>query len=199
MKTYNEYYKQSSEKVFEEIKGFEKRRGVKWWDKNTIDDEVNDLPLLENKTKVNSSEYLILHNMIIQLFLDYINEHPIDNEVYSYSIDINLLNGTWKTYLNDNESSDLNIPDSDIEYNFTSYTPIEDEEIIQSYEDLTEHVYYFFSEFIRRHREKLTSKITQIVFSIFNTHESLKSGKWEPSMDSSMSFYVNDDMIVCSM
>lgn len=199
MKQYNGYYQQFKGELFNGLKKREKNNGKKWWDSNSINDEVNDVPLIENKTKVLSSEFDILHHQMVQLLIDYINEHPLDNEVYSFSMDVDLMKGTWLTYLNDNEKINIDIPDSDIDYDFRSYTAIEDEEIIESYDDLSEHMYYFISEFIRRHRDQLEEKLTKVYFTVLDLKKSLEEKKWTPTTESSLLFYINDELVVCSM
>lgn len=198
MKTYNGYYDFFSKTCWEDIKKFEKKNGVKWWDKNSINDDVNDLPLIENRTNVKSSEYVILHDMLVQLLLDYITEHPINNDVYALSMEIDLLKGSWRTYLNDLEDLDLSVPNGE-KCDIKTLSPVMDEAIVKSYEDLYEHMYYFISEFIRRNRDKYNEKITSVLFSTVNLKESLDEDKWMPSLDSSLSFYIDDDLIVCSM
>lgn len=199
MKTYNTYYEQFKEECWESVRVSEKSNGKKWWDSNTIDDVVNDLPLVENKTGVKSSEYFILHHILCQLLIDYISEHPLDNEVYSYTIELDLLKGTWHNYLNELEQININIPDSDVDYNFSNFTSVEDKCIVESFDELNEKMYFYISDFIRRNRDKLDVKITSVLFSTIDLRESLINKKWMPTTDSSISMYSYDELVVCSM
>lgn len=199
MKTYNDYYDIFSKECWTNIKKNEKLNGERWWDKNTIDDSVNDCPIIENKTGVNSSEYVILHDMLCQMIIDYITEHPLNNEVSTYSIEINLLSGEWKVYFNNIEDIIFLTHDNEENLSFKTYAGVENEHVINSYDELNERIYFFISDFIRRHRENINVKFTSILFSMVDMDKSLQEKKWTADMDSSLSFYVGDELVVCSM
>lgn len=199
MKTYNDYYDIFSKECWDNIKNNEKLNGERWWDKNTINDNVNDCPIIENKTGVNSSEYVILHDMLCQMIIDYITEHLLNNEVSTYSIEINLLSGEWKVYFNNIEDIIFLTHDNEENLSFKTYAGVENERVINSYDELNERIYFFISDFIRRHSEYINVKFTSILFSMVDMDESLQEKKWTADMDSSLSFYVGDELVVCSM
>lgn len=197
MNTYNGYYDIFKKECWDRIRKDEKKNGERWWDKNSISDDVNDYPITENKTGVNSSEFVILHEMLCQLLIDYINEHPLNNEVSTYSIKIDLNSGEWSAFFSNSE--DVPLSKHDDNFKIKSYHSVKDNCIIDSYDTLNERIYFFISDFIRRHRENINVKFTSILFSVDDLDDSLKEGKWVAQTDSSMSFYRNDDLIVCSM
>lgn len=196
---YNEYYERAKKECWLDTTNSEDRNGEKWWDSNTIDDKVNNMPILENKTDVNSSEWVILHRMLINLFLSYVNEYPLDNETYSFSLDLDLINGDWRSYINNVGSIKIEIPDSDMDYSYNSYHLIDNQDVIDSYDELDQQIYYFIVDFIRKHRTNINITLTKMFLRLDNLTESLKEGKWMPSLDSSMSFYNGNSLVVCSM
>lgn len=156
-----------------------------------------DISIIKNETGVKSIEWFILHKSLVQLFLEYINSHPLDNEVHSYSLNIDLLTGTWTIYLNNLENIELNLVD-DV-YNIHSISSIDDDNIINSYDGLNHEIYHVIGDFILRHTENINIKLTTIIFSLDDLKESLEKGSWQPSLDSSFTIYHDSDMIVCSM
>lgn len=199
MLTYNNYYKRFKNECWESTQKREELNGTKWWDKNSINDDVNDMPIIENKTGVKSSEWCILHHMIVQLFISYVNSHPIDNEVHAYSLEIDMLNGNWRNYINNMGSVKVDIPDSDTDYFYNTFKLIDDRKIIDSYDNLNENIYFFISEFIRRNRENINVKLTHVYLRIDDLETSLEEDKWMIPTESSLTFYNGDDIIVCSM
>lgn len=199
MKTYNEYYSFFSNECWKQIKTREEVNGEKWWDNNSINDDVNDLPLVENKTHVNSSEYVILHEMICQLVIDNVNMCPLKNEVDGYSITINLETGDWNVYFDNIENIDLTTCLSDMNYSINTFTGVDNKKVVDSYDDLNEKIYFFICDFIRRHTKELDTSFTSVIFSMTDMGYSLKEGKWVSGTESSMSFYKDDEMVVCSM
>lgn len=197
MNTYNGYYNIFKKECWDRIEKDEKKNGVRWWDKNSISDDVNDYPIIENKTCVNSSEFVILHEMLCQLLIDYINEHPLKNEVSTYSIKIDLISGEWSAFFSNSEDVPLSKCDDNVK--IKSYHSVKDNVIIDSYDNLNERIYFFISDFIRRHRENIGVKFTSILFSVDELDDSIKEGKWVAQSDSSLSFYKGDDLMVCSM
>lgn len=199
MLTYNSYYKRFKTDCWDTVEKAEKINGKKWWDKNAINDDVNDMPILENKTGVNNSEWKILHCMIMGLFISYVNSHPIDNETHSYALEINLLNGQWRNYINNMGNVSVDIPDSDTDYSYNTFKLIDDKKIIDSFDMINENIYFFISEFIRRNRDNIHVKITNVFLRMDNLENSLEEGKWIPPTESSLTFYNGDNIIVCSM
>lgn len=197
MNTYNGYYNIFKKECWERIRNDEKKNGERWWDKNLIRDDVNDYPIIENKTGVNSSEFAILHEMLCQLLVDYINEHPLNNEVSTYLIKIDLISGEWSAFFSNSEDVPLSKYDENVK--IKSYHSVKDNVIIDSYDNLNERIYFFISDFIRRHRENIGVKFTSILFSVDELDDSIKEGKWVSQSDSSLLFYKGDDLIVCSM
>ena len=165
--------------------------------KELIDSGDIDVKLVENKTNVFSAEWLIIHQSLCQLFIDFVNSHPLENEVHSYSLNIDLLSGTWTIYLNNFENIDVNLPEDN--YKLVSISSIDDQDIINSYDTLNHEIYHIIGDFILRHTEDINIKLTSIVFSMDNLKESLEKGQWMPSLDSSFTIYHGNDIVVCSM
>lgn len=156
-----------------------------------------NMSIIDNKTKVKDVEWFILHKSLVQLFLDYINSHPLENEVHSYSLNINLLTGNWTIFLNNFDNVEIDLPDG--EYNLKAISSIDDQEIINSYDTLNHEIYHIIGDFILRHTEDINIKLTSIVFSMDDLDQSLLKGMWVPSLDSSFTIYHENEIIVCSM
>ena len=199
MKKHNKYYEVISKRAWDETHKSEKKYGKKWWDSNSIDDSVNNMPIIENKTGINSSEWVIIHRSLIMTLIDYVNNHPLENEVNSYSMELNFKTGEWKTYLNDLQNFIVDIPDSDVEYSFNTYQCVDDEKVINSYDGLTKIIADFLNECLEKYASEIGVEITKMYFSMDNIGESLRVGKWSPETDSTFSLYNGDDLIVCSM
>ena len=200
MKKYNTYYEEAKEECWKMSDRKECRRGENWWNEDNISDGVNNMPIVANKTMVNNSEWVILHHMLVSLTINYINQHPMDNNgVENYSIEIDLKSGEWKTYLSDVEELKLNIPDSDIDYKYKTSYGVGDIEIQNSYDHLNQVIYFFISDFMRRHYDKLGIELTKMFFNIDGLSKSLGCDKWVSGTNSSMSLYHDRELIVCSM
>ena len=193
MKTYNKYY----EEIKAECLNQKETKGSLWEKK----DDINDMYIIENNTQVPNSEWVILHRMLVRLLIDYILEHPLKNEVYTYGADIDVLNGNWKIYLNDMVNVNINIPDSDISYNVFESECIPDREILDSYDELTEKIFFFLCKFMSDNRHKIKGlMLCKVFFNVDDIDCSLKLGKWAPETDSTLTIYNNEDeLFVCSM
>lgn len=198
MKKYNQYYDVFKESCWEILEKKEKKFGGNFW-KNDGSGTINDMPIIENKTDVKNSEWVILHQMITQLLIDYINEHPADNEVFSYSIDIDFQKGEWKTYLKDVKAVPIDLPQSDIEYTYDSYAGVNDYTVIDSYDGLNQVIYFYLSDFIRKHSNSIKYDVTRFLFSINNLNDSLLAGKLLNTSETSFSIYCGGALIVCDM
>lgn len=177
MKEYNTYYNR-----------FKKELANKGYD---------DMSILENKTEVSGLEWMILHYSIVQIFLDYVKNHPVDNDVYSYTLMIDLINGNWQVSLSNLDKADIDLPDSD--YEITSLVGVTDQNVINSYNNLNHEIYHIICDFIMRHTENINIKLTKMVFSMDGLYESIKKNQWIPSLDSSFSIYHENELVVCSM
>jgi hypothetical protein len=199
MKTYDDYYDIFHKESWRRTSQSELTCGRKWWRDNRKDDFINDMPITENKSKVKNSEWVILHHSIVQLIIDYITEHPLKNEVYSYSLEIDFETGLFKNYLNDVIDDNCQLPDSDVDYKVLTVYGIDDHSISESYDQLNTEIFNYVKTFIKKHKGDL-DKMTKMFFCIDEMYDSLKIGSWSPGSDSSMSFYTNDDeLYVCSI
>lgn len=62
----------------------------KWWHKNSeIPNELNDVPMFVNKTtEIKNSDFITLHNSIVELIHKFVTEHNIDDSyLIRFSID----------------------------------------------------------------------------------------------------------------
>lgn len=199
MKKYNKYYEVISKRAWDETKKSEDKHGKKWWEDLPINDNVNNMPIIENKTKVKNSEWVILHRSLIMMLIDYVNSYPLENEVDSFSMEANFKSGEWKVYLNDLQEFIVDIPDSDVEYSFNTYQCVNDEKVINSYEKLTKEMFDLVKKVIADDADLINVDITDVYFYMDGIGESLRLKKWAPSTDSTFSLYSGDDLIVCSM
>ena len=196
MKTYHKYYEETKNDCLSNLK----TDSSLWKKKLTISDGVNDMYIIENKTQVPNSEWVTLHHVLVQLLIDYVKEHPLKNEVYTYGVEIDLIDGKWKIFLNDQINVGISIPDSDIDYHICESECVSDQEIIDSYDELTEKIFFFICKFMSDRRKKLTGlMLNKVFFNMDDIDCSLKLGKWAPETDSSMTIYSDDVLYVCSM
>ena len=195
---YNKYYETISPRCWERVEKKEDMFGKEYWNTKG-DSDLYDMPLTENKTKISSSEWNIFHHMIIQVLIDFVNKYPIDNDVNTYSMNIDLETGEWKTYLNDIEPVIVNVPDSDIDYMYNVRHGVEDKDIIDSYDGLNHRIYFFVCEFLRRHQKDLEVDVNKFYFRIDNLKPSLENKRWVAESDSSLSLCEHDNLILCSM
>lgn len=205
MKTYKEYYELSKDQCSKSLMKDEQRYGKNWW---KLNDEYtqnkfkttqnydfikplidkNDTPLIMNTTNVYNSEWVILHHMFVQMVIDYIKDNNIDDNLYSYCININLdkPRKKWSIFLKRAEKESIILPESE-PYDFPSYEFICDEDIISKFNSLNKHIYNCVKKFIEKHKDDIPIFLNNINFSIDELKSSLEYGAWVPSSDSSLS------------
>lgn len=199
MKKYSKYYEVISKRAWDDTKKSEKQHGKKWWEDLPINDEVNNMPIIENKTGINNSEWVILHRSLIMSLIDYVNAYPLENEVNSFSMEANFKTGEWRVYLNDLQEFIVDIPDSDVEYSFNTYQCVNDEEVINSYDKLAKEIFDLIQKVISDKKDSIGVDITNMYFYMDGIGHSLRLKKWSADTDSTFSLYSGDDLIVCSM
>ena len=188
MKTYNEYYNECKEDGKKSVSMSESRYGKHWWQKNSNNvDGINDAPIIKNETNISNSEWITLHNMLSAMVIDYMIENKINENIFSYSINIHLgdKKRKWTIYLRNITNDVISLPDSE-PIDIPSYSLISDEKIINEFDWLNRYIYGNINKFIITHN---IGNIDNINFSIDDIHSSVVYGKWHPSSDSSLSVY----------
>lgn len=160
---------------------------------------IDRCDVVKNETKLGDEKWLELYYMLIMYSFDYVRNHPIDNGVHSYILTADLTTGEYNQYLNDIENTELTIPDSDIEnYMLNNYPGVENVEIIDSYEQLGEDLYFIISEFIRRDRESIPNKLHKFHFNITNFSQSIVNNINTQEIESTLMLYdINNNTEVC--
>lgn len=156
-----------------------------------------NIHLVKNETTVEDISFYCLHKALVQMMIEYINLHPLDNDVYTYSLNVDMVSGKWHMMLGDDNEININLPDSN--YVVNSISGVENKKIVDSFDDLNRIIYFTLVDFIMRHTENINVKLTTMIFSCDDMKESLKENCWMSSMDSSLSIYSGDELIVCSM
>lgn len=220
MKTYDEYYKECKLYCDDSLSKSENRYGKGWWKKynNNLDisqefeiiktnEEKNDFPIIKNNTNVNNSEWYVLHYMLTQMVIDYMNENNINDNVFSYSINISLdkPDHKWTIFLKKSDYESIILPESE-PYDFPSYEFIGDEKIIRKFDKLNGKIYKYVNKFLKNNKKDIPSITNNINFFIDDIHSSKESDEWLASSDSSLSIGWDkngddnaDELLVVSM
>lgn len=190
MKTYNEYYKLCQEQCEISLLRSEKQYGKNWWKKYNENFSTtkcydftkpfvdkNDAPLIKNITNVYNSEWSILHRIMSQMVVDYIKENNIDDDIYSYSININLdkPHKKWSIYLKKANLESIELPESE-PYDFPSCDFIGDEKIIKKFDSLNSLIYSYVIKFIKNNKNDIPEMTNNINFSIDRIYDGLEFG-----------------------
>jgi hypothetical protein len=188
MKTYDEYYKISEQCCGNSLAKSEAMYGKGWWkrhDKNltTSQDydftksmvDKNDAPIIRNVTNVYNSEWCILHQMLIEMVVDYMKENIINDDVCSYSININLdkPEKKWTIYLKRSDCESIVLPESE-PFDFPSFEFISDESVIKKFDGLNALVYKYVKKFLKKHSKDIPEFTNNVNFSIDNIDCALK-------------------------
>lgn len=191
MKTYDEYYLVCKEECYKSVKTSEQMYGVNWWKKNNVEHDfikplhdISDAPIVKNDTNILNSKWNILHYMLSYLVLDYINERNINDDISSYSININLdkPNKKWSIYLKSYDKGCIELPESE-PFDFHSYIFISDESIIKKFNDLNLIIYKYVIRFLDDNKKYMPTIVNNINFYI----DYLEKGKSINYSDSSLS------------
>lgn len=160
---------------------------------------IDRCDVVKNNTSLGDDKWLVLYYSLIMYSFDYVRNHPMDNGVHAYILTADLTNGEYRQFLNDVEDIELSIPDSDVEnYTLNNYPGVEDVDIIDSYEQLGEDLYFMISEFIRREREYIPDKLHKFHFNIINFSKSLAENMDTEEIESTLMLYgENDTADVC--
>lgn len=190
MKTYDEYYKIGEQHCMSSIAKSEEMYGKGWWKKRSIKLEhqcdhdfiksavdKNNAPIVKNVTNVNNSEWCILHQMLLEIVKDYMKEKDIDDDICSYSININLdkPRKKWSIYLKKSDRESITLPESE-PFDFPSFEFVSDEGVIDKFDDLNILIYEYVKIFLKRNSKDIPEFTNNVNFSIDNIDCALKHG-----------------------
>lgn len=218
MKTYDEYYKLCQKQCEHTLIRGEQLYGKNWWKKynhsfTTVGEHdfikpLNnkyDAPLIKNITNVYNSEWSILHHIISQMVIDYFKENQIDNDIYSYSININLdkPHKRWSIYLRKSDFESIVLPESE-PFDFPSCDFIADENVIRKFDSLNILIYNNVVRFINDNRDNIPEMTNNINFAIDNIKDGLEYGTEHTDTSFSVGWDRNgdenaDELLVVSM
>ena len=217
MKTYKEYYKICQEQCEQSLLRSEKQYGKDWWKKfnnfSTTNDyefikplsDKNNAPLIKNITNVYNLEWTIIHKILSQMVIDYIKENHIEDDIYSYAININLdkPNKKWSIYLKKADNESIVLPESE-PFDFPSCDFIADEKIIRKFDSLNIMIYNNMIEFITENKQDIPEMTNNINFSIDNIKDGLEYGISSTDTSFSVGWDRNgdenaDELLVVSM
>ena len=188
MKTYNEYYSECKEDGKKSVSVSENIYGKNWWQKtNNGDNSKNDAPIIKNETNVPNSDWITLHTMLSEMVIDYMRDNNINENIYSYSINVNLgkVKRKWSMYLKTSTTESIKLPDETID--IPTFPFVSDERIINEFDWLNKYIYGNVYKFVVS--KNIEDTVGSINFSIDNIRPSVDFGKWCPSSDSSLSAY----------
>lgn len=205
MKTYDEYHELCKEQCKKLLVKTENLYGKNWWKTDTefkrhnletTQDydfikpmfDKNDMPLVKNLTNLENSEWIILHNMISQMVIDYIKENGINDNIFSYSININFDDPKkkWTICLKSLVNESIRLPESE-PYDFPYLNFISDSKVISKFNALNKKIYQYVCRFIDDNKKDIPDITNNINFTMDDITSSLKSNEWQPSSDSSLS------------
>lgn len=218
MRTYDEYYKLCQEQCEFSLLTSEKIHGKNWWKNynsnlNTPNDydfikplvDKNDAPIIKNITNVYNSEWSILHHMLSQMVIDYIKNNKIEDDIYSYSININLdkPNKRWSIFLKKYDFESIHLPESE-PYDFPSCDLIADENVIRKFDSLNILIYNYVVKFINKNKKDIPEMTNNINFSIDGISDGLEFGLEHTDTSFSVGWDRNgdenaDELLVVSM